>query len=159
MLMVTTSTGPMPAPAGSRDCRPDLRKATADEYELVNPRKQSNFILGELVSGGELSFLIENLPKTTPRTGCPGQWMFQQMMAHFGTSVIAIQGNWLGPSSDNLIALNRLTAGGTMTLEEAARQTWTGMHAHIYGHVRVEIVGAPAGTPGNYTGMHVLFRK
>ena len=49
--------------------------------------------------------------------------MFQQMMMHFGTSVTAIQGNWVGPSSDNLTAINRLTTGGALTIEEAAKQT------------------------------------
>jgi hypothetical protein len=157
--MHNTPTGPIPAPVGSTNCCPEVRRATPVEYELVNPRKQSNFILGELVGGGELSFLIENLPKTTPRTGCSGQWMFQQMMAHFGTSVIAIQGNWLGASSDNLITLNRLTAGGAMTIEEAAKQTWTGMRAQSYGYIQVEIIGTPSGTPGNYTRARVLFKK
>lgn len=151
--------GPISAPAGSTDCCPEVRKATPDEYELVNSRKQSNFLLGELVRGGELSFLIENLPKTTPRTGCAGQWMFQQMMVHFGARVSAIQGNWLGASSDNLTAINRLTSGATMTVEEAAKQTWTGKRAETYGYTQVEMVGTPAGTPGNYTWVRVLFKR
>jgi hypothetical protein len=157
--MQNPSTGPLPAPAGSTDCCPEVRKATPDEYELVNPKKQSNFILGELVNTGELSFLIENLPKTTPQSGCVGRWMFQQMMAHFGTRVNAIQGNWFGAASDNLIAVNRLTAGGTVTVEEAAKQTWTGMRAKEYGYSQVEVVGTPAGTPGHYTRVQVLFKK
>lgn len=75
------STGPIPAPSGATDCSPEVKKATASEFELVSRLKQSNFIIGELVSGGELSFIVENLPRTTPRTGCPGRWMFQQMIA------------------------------------------------------------------------------
>jgi hypothetical protein len=126
---------------------------------LVNPAKQSNFILGELVAAGDLSFIGENLPKTIPPTGCPGKWMFEQMLVHFGSSVTAIQGNWVGPASDNLIALNRLTAGGALTVEDAAAQTWTGRRAGAYGYTHVELVGNPVGTPGHYTGVHVLFKK
>ena len=107
VLVHNLSTGPIPAPSGATNCCPEIKKATATQFELVNPSKQSNFIIGELVSGGQLSFIIENLPKTTPQTGCPGQWMFQQMMTHFGASVTAIQGNWIGALSDNLIAINR----------------------------------------------------
>jgi hypothetical protein len=153
------STGPIPTPSGTTDCCPAVKKATAAEFELVNPLKQSNFVLAELVSGGQLSFIIENLPKTTPRTGCPGRWMFQQMMMHFGTSVIAIQGNWVGASSDNLIAINKLTAGGVMTIEEAAKQTWTAMRASDYGYTQVRVVVKPTGTPGHYTRVQLLFTK
>jgi hypothetical protein len=151
--------GPIPAPAGATACFPEIKKATATEFELVSPSKQSNFVIGELESDGQLSFIIENLPKTTPQTGCPGQWMFQQMMKHFGTSVIAIQGNWVGASSDNLIAINAFTTGGAMTVEDAARQTWTGMRAGSYGYNQVQVPGTPTGTAGHYTRVHVLFTK
>jgi hypothetical protein len=126
---------------------------------LVNRSKQSNFLIGELVSGGQLSFIIENLPKTTPQTGGRGKWMFQQMMAHFGASVTGIQGNWVGASSDNLIAINTRTAGGAITIEEAAKQTWTGMRARDYRYAVVQVVDAPVGAPGRYTSVHVLFSK
>jgi hypothetical protein len=96
----------------------------------VSLRKQSNFILGELASGGELSFVVENLPKTTPPTGCPGKWMFNQMMAHFGSNVTAIQGNWFGAASDNLMTVNHLTAGGAMAVADAARQACPGTRVH-----------------------------
>ena len=85
--------------------------------------------------------------------------MFQQLMMHFGTSVTAIQGNWVGTTSDNLMAINRLTAGGRMTIEEAAKQTWTGMRAMDHGYTQVEVVGTPTGTPGHYTNVHVLFKR
>jgi hypothetical protein len=125
----------------------------------LSPRKQSNFILGELASGGELSFVVENLPKTTPPTGCPGQWMFKQMMAHFGANVTAIQGNWLGAASDNLTTMNHLTAGGAMPVADAARQTWTGKRAREHGYTSVEIVCPPVGAPGAYTHVCVRFKR
>jgi hypothetical protein len=159
VLVRNMPTGPIPGPSGATACCPEIKQANAAEFELVNPSKQGNFIIGELVSGGQLSFIVENLPKTTPRTGCPGQWLFQQMMTHFGASVTAIQGNWVGASSDNLIALNRLTAGGALTIEEAAKQTWTGRRARDYGYTQVRVAGYPAGTPSHYTSVQVLFTK
>ena len=149
------AVGPVPAPAGTTNCRSEVRKATATEFELVNPSKQSNFILGELVSGGQVSFIVENLPNDG--TGCPGKWMFDQMMTHFGSSVIAVQGFWIGPLSDNLKQVNRLAAGG-MPLEAAAQGTWTGRRAADWGYTQSQGLST-MGTPGNYTKLHVLFKK
>ena len=126
---------------------------------MVNPLKLSNFIIGELLNGGQLSFVIENLPKTNPRTGCPGKWLFQQMMLHFGTSVTAIQGNWIGTQSDNLSRVNGLTSGGSMTVEDAAKLTWTGMRASHFGFIRVRVIGVPSSSAGHYKRVNVLFER
>ena len=115
--MSSSPAGLIPAPVGATNCKPNVRKATATEFELISPAKPSNFIVGELV-GGQLSFIVENLPKD--QTGCRGRWMFDQMMLHFGTRVTAIQGTWVGHASDNLAELNRLTAAG-VALEGAAK--------------------------------------
>lgn len=139
-------------------CRPDVRVATATQFELVSLHKPSNFVLGEVVAG-RLSFVIENLPKTTPQTGCPGRWMFDQMMAHFGSAVTSIEGNWFGPNSDNLMELNRLTAGGTMSIEDAAIKTWTGRRAKDHGFTKVVVTGTPVGLPGRFTSVQVVFHK
>jgi len=152
-----TSIGRIPAPQGSTDCCPEVQIATATEYRLVSSAKQSNFIWGELVGGGKLSFIVENLPKTTPYSGCAGRWMFGQMMAHFGGNVIAIQGNWVGPNSDNLREVNRFTAAG-LSLESAAKATWTGQRASGYGFTDYEEV-SKLGMPGNYSDVHVLFKQ
>ncbi len=85
--------------------------------------------------------------------------MFQQLMAHFGASVAAIQGNWVGASSDNLTAINMLTAGSAMTLEEAAKQTWTGRRARNHGFAQVHARGTPIGTPGRYVAVYVFFTR
>jgi hypothetical protein len=45
-----------------------------------------------LVGNGELSFIVENLPKN--QRGCPGWWMCEQMLQHFAGAIAAIQGNW-----------------------------------------------------------------
>lgn len=155
--MPQTSTGRIPAPQGSTDCCPEVQKATGTEYLLVSSAKQSNFIWGEIGSGGELAFVVENLPKTTPYTGCSGKWLFQQMMSHFGSKVTAIQGNWIGPNSDNLQEVNKLTNAG-LALESAAKATWTGKRAYEYGFYQCEEVNKQ-GTPGNFANVHVLFKN
>ncbi len=121
----------------------------------MNPSKQSNFILGELVNGRQVSFIVENLPKDG--AGCPGKWMFGRMMAHFGSSVTGVQGFWAGPLSDNLKAVNALTGAGAL-LEVAAKGTWTGKRAAQWGYTQVQVLSA-AGMAGSYTTVHVLFQK
>ncbi len=155
--MANTTIGPILAPQGSRNCHPEVQLATSTEYRLVSPSKPSNFIWGELLPGGLLSLIVENLPKTPPRTGCWGRWMFQQMMMHFGSSVTAIEGNWVGSSSDNLREINRLTAAGR-TLESAARSTWTGLRAKEYGFIHYQEL-SKHGTDGNYSAVRVRFKK
>jgi hypothetical protein len=157
--MANVPAGILAGASASTGCRPVITKATSSEFELINPLKPSNFIIGELVGGGELSFILENLPKTTPQTGCPGQWMFRMMMAHFGSTVTAIQGNWFGRSSDNLATVNQLTSSSALSIEDAAQQTWTGMRAKQYGYSKVQLVGIPIGTPGNFTTVQVLFTR
>jgi hypothetical protein len=141
------------APTG---CCPSV-VATSTAFELVNPAKVSNFILGEVV-GGELTFVVENLPKSRPTTGCPGWWLFTQMMDHFqsaGTPITAVVGSWT--YGDNLAIVNRLTGGG-MSLTDAALQTTTARYAATRQYVRVA-VSSVLGTPGRYTRVRVLFTK
>lgn len=121
---------------------------------MRNQKKTQNFILGELVSGGQLSFLVENKPKDG--TGCRGTWLFRQMMEHFGTRLTAVQGNWT--YGDNLTVVNRLTAAG-IPLEEAAKQGFTGKRATDWGFGNVRVLPLTQGTPDSYTRVHVLFEK
>jgi len=102
------STGSICGPQNTVDCDPELTKATASEFELRNKKKPRNFVAGEIVSGGQLSFIIENLPNDGK--GCPGKWLFDTMMHHFGSSVTGIQGNWT--YGVNLATVNNLTAKG-----------------------------------------------
>jgi hypothetical protein len=142
-------------PEGSIDCEPAITIATPTEFLLTNTKKPQNFIYGELVAGGELSFIVENLPKDG--TGCRGWWMFAEMMKHFGASVQAIQGNWT--YGDNLATVNALTAGGTMSLDEAAKKGPTGKYAAAWGFIQAQVLPRTAGTPGSYSRVHVLFTK
>jgi hypothetical protein len=146
-------------PEDTTACCPQVQNATATEFELVNPKKQSNFILGEVSTAGELTFVVENQPKTSPTTGCPGWWLFEQMMNHFqsvGTAVTAIVGSWT--YGDNLATVNTLTGTGGMPLQDAAKQTATARYATSRQYHRVAIDSA-VGTPGNYSKVRVLFTK
>ena len=152
--MPNASVGPILPPVGTTNCRPEITKATPTEFVLINRAKQSNFIIGELVNR-QLSFIVENLPKDG--SGCPGKWMFSEMMKHFGSGVSAIEGLWVGSLSDNLAVANALSATG-LALEEAAKATWTGKQAASWGFTQVHVVSAK-GTTGKYTMVRVLFSK
>jgi hypothetical protein len=166
LLVHNASAGPIPAPAGVTDCCPEIRNPSPTHFELFNthPNKngpgKGNFIEGDILSGGKLFFVIQNEPKTTPTTGCPGRWMFMQMIDHFGRSNIhSIQGSWYGSPgrSDNLDEVNRRTAGGAMTIVQAAWYTWTGMRANELGFTVATEYKPHVGTPGSYTEVYVLF--
>lgn len=129
--------------------------ASVVEFLLTNSKRPQNFILGELVNGDELSFIVENLPKDG--TGCPGWWLFDEMMRHFGASVTTIQGNWT--YGDNLATANALTVGDVMSLEDAASQTPTGRYAMTWGFSTVKVLPQTIGVPGNFTRVHVLFTR
>jgi hypothetical protein len=153
------SVGPASAPSNLPGCHPQVNVADPAAFELVNPVRASNFILAEVVNG-ESTFVVENLPRTTPRTGCPGWWLFAVMMDHFqaaGTVIDAVLGNWT--YGDNLAAVNRLTGGPNgMTLEQAARQTTTATYAAARQYTNVSVVSA-AGVPGQYTRVRVRFTR
>jgi hypothetical protein len=136
------------------ECDPDIVTATATEYELRNKKKALNFILGELVAGGQLSFIVANQPKDG--LGCRGTWLFNETMRHFGGAVTAIQGNWT--YGDNLAAVNRLTAGG-LSLDEAAKQTFTGKRAAEWGFAKVQILPQTQGSLGNHVKVYVVFQR
>jgi hypothetical protein len=147
------STGPNCGPRASVDCDPEIAKSTASEFELRNKKKARNFIVGELVSGGELSFIIENLPHDGK--GCPGKWMFDAMMRHFGSSVQAIQGNWT--YGVNLAEVNVLTGKGS-NFADAALQTYTAKRAQDWGFSKVNVLQA-IGSAGSYTSVNVVFTR
>jgi hypothetical protein len=78
------------------------------------------------------------------------------MMGHFGAAVVAIQGNWT--YGDNLAEVNRRTKAGE-SLEDAARQGFTGKRAAEYGFTQVHLLSGTQGSPGCYTAVYVLFAK
>ncbi|MBY0459075.1 MAG: hypothetical protein K2V38_17200 [Gemmataceae bacterium] len=150
------STAPCP-PGNAVDCDPELRLATPTVFDLRNRKKARNFIAAEITATGYFKFFVENLPKTTPRTGCPGWWLFQAAWDHFlsmGVTVLGVRGEWT--FGDNLDMVNRLTANSAMSLEDAARLTWTGLRAQEKGFSTVSIIDQD-GSPGNYLSIDVVF--
>src|SRR5260370_42462174 len=154
-------TGPNPPTEGAVDCEPEITSTTPTQFELHNKKKPQNFLVGELVRGGELEFWIESLPKDG--TGCPGWWMFNQLMEHFRGKVSLVIGYWV--KGDNLDEVNQRTAGAAMSLEDAAKQTTTGGYAASWGYVHLEVVQqtaqepkGTASTPGNYQRRQVALR-
>lgn len=141
---------------GVVDCEPEVQFATAHVYYLRNKKKSRNFIMADITIVGYFHFYVENLPKDW--TGCPGWWLFQAAWDYFSqVQTVAIQGvrgDWM--AGDNLDTVNRLTAGNAMTLEEAAKQTWTYRQAVSKGFARYQFLDAQGG-PGRYTSVDVVF--
>jgi hypothetical protein len=139
------------------DCEPNVRVARKDYYDLRNSKKIRNFITAEITGKSYFKFYVENLPKTQPQTGCPGQWLFQVAWDHFvseGVNILGVRGEW--SFGDNLDEVNRLTANNAMKLDDAARLTWTGQRAKKKGFTRITILDTD-GSPGNYVSVDVVF--
>jgi hypothetical protein len=146
----------VPCPPGVVDCEPDVQIATSTVYYLRNQKKKRNFIMADLTAMGYFHFYVENLPKD--KTGCPGSWLFAVAWNYFvqdrQVSIKGIRGDWT--SGDNLDTVNRLTLGNQMSLEEAAKRTWTYRQAMTNGFTRYQYLDAQ-GTPGKYTSVDVVF--
>lgn len=144
------------APAGVVGCEPEVRTATGSVYYLQNRRKRRNFIVASLTGAGYLHFHAENLPKDG--TGCPGKWMFEAawdyLVGEQKVVIRGVRGDWTW--GDNLDTVNRLTAGGAMSLEEACKRTWTYQRAASKGFGRYQYIDA-RGSPGKYVSVDVVF--
>lgn len=151
--MPTQSDGAPVPPSGTRGCRPDIEIATGSEFRLVNRIKSSNFIWGELDSA-ELSFIVENRPRDG--RGCPGKWLFDEMMGHFGEAVAFIRGNWT--YGDNLSIVNTSMTSGGSAIDDAVRRTWTAARAAEWGFTGIHII-TTIGQPGAYSSVQVLFGR
>ncbi len=142
-------------PQGAVNCEPAVQ-ATATAYFLQNKKKIRNLIWAEITSRGYFKFQVENLPKD--KTGCPGWGLVQVAWQHFvndqKVTINGIRGDWT--YGDNLETVNGLTAGNRMSLEDAAKQTWTYRQA-IARNFTVYQCLAAIGVPGNYTEIQVVF--
>jgi len=147
-------TGPTTAPSDSTNCCPEGTAASLTEFRLENKNKANNFIWGELLIGGMLSFIVENQP--ADGMVCSGQWLFDQMLTHFGSNVNAILRSWT--YGVNLAKVNNLAAGGIVSVEDAAKQTWTRLRAAHWLFTQVEVIST-TGKPGHYINIQVRFRK
>jgi hypothetical protein len=150
-----------------QSCDANIIIGRTNDFELRNNKKSQNFIIGEVNTAGELSFWIENLP--SDGSGCPGWWMFDQMMNHFqtiGTTISVVLGYWVYGA--NLAIVNKLTAGDAIPLEDAVKQTKTSGYARTWNYTNIEVVypipGDPKnlgtiGTQGCYTKIYVRFKR
>ncbi len=143
-------------PAGVTDCEPDVQAATGSVFLLRNRKKPGNFIMASLgAQTGHFDYHVQNLPKDG--TGCPGRWLVQLAWDHFqqhGVAIAGIRGDWT--FGDNLDQVNALTQGGRVSVEDAARQTWSAARAWERG-MRNILVLETEGTPGQYRSVDVLF--
>jgi hypothetical protein len=134
----------VPVPAvGVVDCEPELQIASSTVYYLRNRKKRRNFY-------------VENIPKD--KTGCSGSWLFRVAWDYFvqdqKVAIKGVRGDWT--SGDNLDIVNRLTAGGRTTLEQASKQTWTYQLAKSKGFSRFQCINTQ-GSPGQYKSVDVVF--
>jgi hypothetical protein len=143
-------------PVGVVDCEAELQAASSTVYYLRNRKKKQNFIMADFTSMGYFHCYVENLPKDG--TGCPGWWLFERAWEHFvqgqKLTIQGVRGDWT--AGDNLDTVNRLTAGGQMTLEEASKQTWTYQQARQRGFSRYQYLDSQ-GSSGHYISVDVLF--
>jgi hypothetical protein len=121
--------------------------------------------LGPVVSGRRTLEMSLYLRDAEGRSSTlRGKEQFQQILRHFAGAFDQILGAWISPNaadelSDNLDQFNRLTAAGSsLSVEEAARQTWTGKLAVEAGYSKVEVLSLE-GTRGNYRLVKFLFSK
>jgi hypothetical protein len=147
----------VPCPlAGVVDCEAEVQAATSIVFYLRNRKKQRNFIMADITGSGYFHFYVENLPKD--KTGCPGWWLLQMAWDFFVQDqkvvIKGVRGDWT--SGDNLDTVNNLTAGNKMTLEEAARRTWTYQQVKGKGFTKYQYLDAQ-GNPGHYTSVDVVF--
>src|SRR5579871_119786 len=121
----------------------------------ANPRFAAR---GSVTPRGELEIDMRTRVEGGPRSKLlNGSEQFRKIVRFFSGQFSSIKGNW--QFGDNLNTVNKLTAGGKMSVEEAAGQTWTGEQAAAAGYKKVTLLGPPEGTPGNYTTVKVLFEK
>ena len=85
-----------------------------------------------------------------------GSTQFARILEHFAGKFSAIKGNWSYGS--NLADVNRLVGKG-LSVEQAAKQTWTGQQAAKAGFTDVRVLEATKGANGEYTTVKVEFTK
>lgn len=138
----------------------NLRTITASQsvFHLEDAGDPRFYIIATL-TGGLLRFeLVSRLPNGD-RGSVSGKEFFAAMMAHFGSRINLVEGNWIATSglTTNLDLVNQATASG-MSIEDAATLTWTGLRASDFGFGHVLGVRS-TGSPGNYQRVRVQFGR
>jgi hypothetical protein len=104
---------------------------------------------------GVMTMIIEKGVETTP-----GEQMFTDVMNHFGPeNVSSFDETWIPKLPANLNAFNRNLRNG-MSLEDAARNTFTGKQLAKYGLTNVTVdKSLLVGNPGNYVKAEPVFSR
>ena len=136
----------------------EANPSTFDAEDTNDPRFS---IHGDLVDG-YLRFDVVAETIAGERGTIRGFEFFDAMMAHFGDTVTAIEGDWsdlIPELTGNLDRFNEQTAAGSPQ-QQAALETWTGRMAVRHGFTSIEIKHAlPPDAEGSYREVLVQFRK
>ncbi|MFD8082878.1 polymorphic toxin-type HINT domain-containing protein, partial [Kitasatospora sp. NPDC059722] len=114
-------------------------------------------VLAEL-KDGKLTMAIEK--GADESIAVPGGKMFEDVMAHFGAdNVAAFEAKWVPSMPTNLDAFNANLLKG-MSMEDAARNTFTGYMCSKYGLTEVNVnEAALKGVKGSYTNAEPIFSR
>ena len=111
-----------------------LERATTESLFIVD-RDDHTLQLNAELEDGELWFSVRTVDETGKKRTLCGRTLYDLMMRHFGSSVVAIAGFW--STGENLrVFLESLGSGDTP--EDAARATWSGRQAMRHGFAKVE---------------------
>lgn len=111
-----------------------LERATPESLFIVDRDDQTLQLYAEL-EDGEIWFSVRTVDETGMKHTLRGATLYELMLRHFGTSVVAIAGFW--PTGENLRVFRECLALGH-TPEDAARATWSGRQAVRHGFANVE---------------------
>lgn len=133
-------------------------EAGRDFFAIYDADNRMLKATGRLADGGVLELLIRTQTDEGVRGALRGSEGFRMIMEHFGDRVEVVKGSWTYGS--NLEMVNRLTAEGNMSLEEAVARTWTAQQAGAYGYVNAEVIPRETyGGPGAYEKVTVHFTR
>ena len=125
-------------------------------YAVVDSTNPSFHAVASLEDGDELVIALRTRrPDGTRSAVLRGREQFENILQHFDGQFSGIRGSWT--YGDNLAEVNRLTADG-LSIEEAARRSWTGQRAADAGYTRV-VVRELEGGPGAYSEIQVFFTR
>lgn len=146
------------------------------EYIITSPQRERLKASAAVEKEGshrtlELFFVLKGVLTGARIPGFEGEDQYRKVMEHFAGQFNRIQGHWGQPYSDNLDQANKLTASG-LSLEEAAKLTWSGRQAAKYGYTEVTVdyldladwtpgkgQKGTRGEPGDYDQVLVYFSK
>jgi hypothetical protein len=137
---------------------PTITNATPSHFRAEDAVDPRFYVLATLASGLLRFEIVAKLPNGD-RGSVSGKELFGAMVAHFGSRIKIIEGNWNKASglTTNLEMFNRATAAG-LSEQDAAALTWTGIRASEYGYNTVSVPQS-VGAPGNYDDVYAQFSR